>query len=184
MKIIDTKLAGLILLEPKIFTDSRGCFFETYHRPKYGEIGVDKNFVQDNLSRSVRGTLRGMHFQIQHPQGKLVQVLQGDVFDVAVDLRSGSPTFGQWEGFYLNDTNHRQLYIPEGFAHGFVALSESVLFHYKCTEIYRPEDEGGLLWNDPAVGINWPISHPIVSAKDLEFESLNALSADALPHVQ
>jgi dTDP-4-dehydrorhamnose 3,5-epimerase len=167
MQVHTTPLAGLLLIEPRVFGDARGCFLETFHAGRYAEHGVPTEFVQDNLSRSGRGTLRGLHYQRQHPQGKLVFVTHGAVFDVAVDLRRQSPTFGRWHGVELNDENRRQLYIPPGFAHGFCVLSETADFAYKCTDYYRPDDERTLLWNDPAVGVEWPEVEPrILSDKD------------------
>lgn len=184
MKVVDTTLSGLKLIEPRVFGDQRGYFLETYHQAKYGEIGIEKQFVQDNLSKSVRGTLRGLHFQVRYPQGKLIQVIHGEVFDVAVDLRAGSPTFGQWEGFYLSGVNRQQLYIPEGFGHGFVVTSDVAFFHYKCTEAYHPEDEGGILWNDEEINIQWPVGEPILSARDETWPTLSSLDSNALPQVQ
>ena len=167
MNIIATELPGLLIIEPKVFGDARGFFFESYQRDRYRDAGVDCEFVQDNYSRSCRGTLRGLHYQITTPQGKLVQVTRGEVFDVAVDLRRSSPTFGRFVGVVLNETNHRQLYVPPGFAHGFCVTSEIAGFAYKCTQFYNPADERTLLWNDPALGIIWPDLEPrILSAKD------------------
>ena len=167
MEIRQTTLPGVVVIEPRVFGDARGYFKETWQAGRYAAAGVDAAFVQDNLSRSRRGTLRGLHFQLRHPQGKLVQVFRGEVFDAAVDVRRGSPTFGRWEGTLLSETNHRQLYIPPGFAHGFYVLSETADLFYKCTNTYYPEDERTLLWNDPAVGIEWPLDgEPILSEKD------------------
>lgn len=176
MKVITTSLEGVLIIEPHVFKDQRGFFMETYNRKRYERAGVkiSKNgsFVQDNLSYSVRGTLRGLHFQINKPQAKLVQVITGEIFDVAVDIRPGSPTFGQWIGVTLSEKNHRQLFIPEGFAHGFCVLSQTAHFLYKCSAFYDPEDEGGILWSDPAIGIDWPVKAPIISPKDQEFTHL------------
>lgn len=181
MNIIPTKLKDVLIVEPKVFTDNRGFFMETYHLSRYQSMGIDRQFVQDNLSYSVKGTLRGLHFQINHPQAKLVQVIQGEIFDVAVDIRPGSPTFGQWVGEYLTSDNKRQLFIPEGFAHGFCVLSDTALFLYKCSDVYAPGDEGGILWSDPDIGIVWPVQHPIISEKDSRFSCLSELRKDQLP---
>lgn len=164
-----TRIPEVILLRPKIFGDDRGFFLESWHKRKFAEAGLDIEFVQDNHSRSVRNTLRGLHYQIQQPQGKLVQAITGTVFDVAVDLRKSSPTFGQWVGETLSDRNHHQLWIPPGFAHGFLVLSEVADFSYKCTDYYAPEHERCIRWDDPELGIDWPLGSgaaPIVSAKD------------------
>jgi dTDP-4-dehydrorhamnose 3,5-epimerase len=167
MNVIPTELAGLLVIEPKSFGDARGFFFESYHRHRYHSLGIDAEFVQDNVSRSCRGTLRGLHYQRSRPQGKLVFVTRGEVFDVAVDLRRTSATFGRWYGALLNDENHRQIYLPPGFAHGFCVTSESADFCYKCTEFYNPADERTLLWNDPGLGIEWPaLENRVLSAKD------------------
>ena len=149
-------IEGLYVIEPAIYGDARGYFTETYNQRDMHEAGLDMVFVQDNQSSSTKGVLRGLHFQKQHPQGKLVRVIRGRVFDVAVDLRTGSPTYGQWHGVELTADNHRQFYISEGFAHGFLVLSDMAEFCYKCTDFYHPEDEGGLAWNDPAIGVQWP----------------------------
>ncbi len=151
-----TEIPDVLLLEPRVFGDSRGFFVETFRQSWLEEAGLDLRFVQDNQSRSSRGVLRGLHYQLQQPQGKLVRVAQGRVFDVAVDVRLGSPTFGRWTGAVLDDENHRQLYIPPGLAHGFVVLSETAEFLYKCTNYYHPPSENGILWNDPDIGIEWP----------------------------
>lgn len=181
MKILPAKLPGLLIVEPDVYGDNRGFFTETWHRKRYAESGIDRLFVQDNLSRSVKGTLRGMHFQIRHPQAKLVQAISGELFDVAVDLRPDSPAFGKWEGVLLSDENMRQLYIPEGFAHGFCVLSDTALFSYKCTDFYAPDDEGGLLWSDPDIGIEWPVNEPTLSAKDRAHPRLRDLGKHQLP---
>ncbi|MGN6385800.1 MAG: dTDP-4-dehydrorhamnose 3,5-epimerase [Verrucomicrobiota bacterium] len=180
MKVTHSDLAGLIMFEPRIFADARGFFFELWNQQRYAENGLAGPFVQDNLSRSQRGTLRGLHFQNPNSQGKLATVLEGEVFDVAVDLRRSSPTFGRWHGVHLTGESKRQFYIPPGFAHGFVVLSESALFHYKCTQLYSPKDEMTLLWNDPKVGINWPITDPILSEKDQKGLALDNIPADRL----
>ncbi len=155
-----------MVIEPKVFGDSRGFFLETYNQDRYREAGIDLDFVQDNLSFSHQGTLRGLHYQNPHPQGKLVYVLQGEVFDVAVDIRHDSATFGDWVGVTLSSENKRQFYVPPGFAHGFCVTSETALFAYKCTDRYAPECEGSILWDDADIGINWPISSPLLSEKD------------------
>ncbi len=166
MKITETKLPGVLLLEPKRFGDDRGFFIELFHARKYEEAGIAGPFVQDNFSRSVKGTLRGLHFQEPNAQGKLVQVMVGTVFDVAVDIRRGSPTFGQWVGVELSAENRNQLWVPAGFAHGFCVLSESADFLYKCTDFYAPGTERGVAWNDPDLAIEWPVSFPLLSPKD------------------
>jgi dTDP-4-dehydrorhamnose 3,5-epimerase len=169
MKATPTTLPGLLILEPKVFGDSRGFFMESFNARTFRELtGLDVDFVQDNHSRSARGVLRGLHYQIQQAQGKLVRVVRGSVFDVAVDLRKSSPTFGKWEGVELSEENQRQLWIPPGFAHGFLVTSESADFLYKTTDYYAPEHERSLLWNDPAVGVEWPLAgEPLLSAKDV-----------------
>ena len=166
MKVQQTALPGVLILEPTLFEDERGFFAETYHRARYCEAGIDLEFVQDNYSRSCYGTLRGMHYQIQCAQGKLVQALRGEVFDVAVDLRRDSTHFGRWVGMNLSEANHLQMYIPPGFAHGFCALSPSADVLYKCTDYYRPQYECTLAWDDPDVNIYWPIRQAILSKKD------------------
>ena len=169
MKVINTAIPDVKILEPRVFGDERGFFVETWNSRTFAELGLDLTFVQDNHSRSSQGILRGLHYQIHQPQGKLVRVTSGTVFDVAVDLRQSSPTFGQWVGVELSATNHRMLWIPEGFAHGFYVMSESADFLYKCTALYAPEHDRCLQWNDPTVGINWPLVNndpPQVSAKD------------------
>jgi dTDP-4-dehydrorhamnose 3,5-epimerase len=175
MRFLPTRLPEVILVEPDVFRDSRGYFLETYHQEKYARNGIPGPFVQDNQSLSVRGTLRGLHAQARHPQGKLVWVMEGEIFDVAVDIRPGSPTLGQWVGEILSGENLRQLWIPPGFAHGFCVLSETVRFYYKCTDFYHPEDEIGVIWNDPAIGIDWPIREPLLSPKDRDAPTLAEL---------
>lgn len=181
MKIVETPLAGVLIIEPKVFGDLRGYFFESYQQQRYADVGINPAFVQDNISHSTRGVLRGMHYQLNYPQGKLVSVTRGEVFDVVLDIRKGSPTFGQWFAAELNDENHRQLYVPPGYAHGFCVLSEVVDFQYKCTELYHPEDEAGILWNDPDVGIEWPIKDVILSDKDKVNKCLAEMSDELLP---
>jgi len=169
VKFIPTEIPGLIIVEPEVFGDHRGFFMETWHADKFAEGGIDAQFVQDNHSRSSQGILRGLHYQIEQPQGKLVQVLSGEVFDVAVDLRRNSPAFGKWFGMYLNDTEKKMLWVPSGFAHGFYVVSEQADFFYKCTELYAPEHERAILWDDPDLAIDWPIidgQEPILAPKD------------------
>lgn len=166
MQVERTKLEGVLLVTPKVFGDDRGFFMETYNQDKAAELGLPTSFVQDNHSKSSKGVLRGLHYQYPQWQGKLVRVVQGEIFDVAVDIRAGSPTYGEWVGYSLNDENKQQLYVPEGFAHGFVVTSDTAEVVYKCTAMYAPEQEGSVLWNDPAIGINWPIDEPLLSAKD------------------
>ncbi|MBX3681585.1 MAG: dTDP-4-dehydrorhamnose 3,5-epimerase, partial [Thauera sp.] len=166
MKVIETALPGVLIIEPKAFGDHRGFFLETFQVERYREAGITLPFVQDNHSRSQRGVLRGLHFQKTRPQGKLVSVSRGAVYDVAVDIDPSSATHGKFVGVELNDDNHRQMWVPPGYAHGFCVLSEVADFQYKCTDFYFPADEGGLAWNDPDVGIPWPIEAPQLSAKD------------------
>jgi dTDP-4-dehydrorhamnose 3,5-epimerase len=180
MIIETTPLAGLLLVKPDVFGDERGFFQETWNLRRYTEAGLDRHFVQDNLSLSRKGILRGLHFQNPGPQGKLVYVLQGEVFDVAVDVRTDSPTFGQWHGVTLSAENHHQLFVPEGFAHGFCVTSETALFAYKCTDFYNPKAEFSLLWNDPDIGIEWPITKPELSEKDKNGQPLSEFSRDSL----
>ena len=166
MKIITTPLEGLLIIEPRVFEDERGYFLETHHYRRFQSAGVDCVFRQDNLSFSRKNILRGLHFQKTKPQAKLVQAVSGEVFDVGVDLRPESATFGKWSGVILSEANKRQLFIPEGFAHGFCVLSEVAHVAYKCSDYYDPADEGGLLWSDPDIAIDWPVKDPIISAKD------------------
>lgn len=180
MKIIETALPGVLIIEPAVFGDERGFFLESFHAKRYRDAGIDMVFVQDNHSRSRKGVLRGLHFQRRYPQGKLVRVSRGSIFDVAVDINPASPTFGQYVGVTLSDENHRQMWIPPGYAHGFCVLSEVADFEYKCTDLYYPEDEGGVLWSDPDLNIQWPITEPLLSAKDLALPSL----ADLAKHVR
>lgn len=156
IKVTQTPIKDLVVIEPAVHGDSRGYFMETYHRRDFEEAGIDAVFVQDNQSRSVKGVLRGLHFQKQHPQGKLVRAIRGEVFDVAVDLRKNSPTYLRWHGVLLTEENKKQFFIPAGFAHGFLVLSDVAEFCYKCTDFYHPEDEGGIAWNDPGIGVVWP----------------------------
>lgn len=181
MERIDTSLSGLFLIRPKIFSDPRGFFFESYHRDKFSKLGISNAFVQDNHSKSVKGTLRGLHYQFKFPQAKLCRVIQGEVFDVAVDIRKGSPSFGKWVGVLLSAENKEQIYIPRGFAHGFLVLSETAEFLYKCDDFYHPEDEIGIAWNDPEIGINWSFAEPILSNKDKVNLELSNITNDKLP---
>src|SRR3989339_942768 len=181
MEIENTELPGVIILKPKRFKDNRGFFAETYHKKKYQELGIHCDFVQDNLSFSVQGVLRGLHYQICHQQAKLVQCLQGCIFDVAVDVRVGSTMFGKWVGVEISEENGYQVYIPEGYAHGFCVLSEKAIFTYKCSDFYRPDDEGGINWADPQIAITWAIDKFIISAKDSQYPFLNQISKEQLP---
>lgn len=176
MKITQTELPGVLIIEPTVHRDARGFFVESYHADRYSAIpGLEQPFVQDNQSRSTRGVLRGIHAQKLQPQGKLARVSFGSVFDVAVDIDPKSATFGKWVGCELSDDNQRQLWIPPGYGHAFVVLSDVADFQYKCTDFYAPHDEIGVLWNDPEIGIDWPISDPVVSDKDARLPSLAAL---------
>lgn len=178
MQVIETDLPDVLIVEPRVFGDERGFFLETFSAERYAESGISGPFVQDNWSYSRRGTLRGLHYQIQQPQGKLVQVMRGEIFDVAVDMRRDSPAFGKWVGVMLSADNKRQLWVPPGFAHGFVVLSEEADFTYKCTDSYAPQHERSLLWNDPTVGVEWPYEgEPLLSEKDrngLPFDQADA----------
>jgi len=181
MRIVATDLPGVLIVEPRVFPDGRGWFFESYHQRRYAEAGLPASFVQDNHSRSAPGTVRGLHYQLKHPQGKLVRCVRGAIFDVAVDIRRGSPTFGKWVGVELSEDNKRQLYVPPGFAHGFCVPEVVSEIEYKCTDFYHPEDESGIIWNDPSIGIHWPIQEPILSNKDAAFSPLS-LERQDLPH--
>lgn len=179
MQVLPTELPGVVLIEPRVYTDLRGSFLEVFHRERYAAAGIPVDFAQDNLSRSCHAAVRGLHFQRVHAQGKLIQAVRGEIFDVAVDVRRSSPTFGRWTGQYLSGDNRRQLYIPPGFAHGFCTLSDAADVLYKCTDLYYPEHERTLLWNDPAVGIAWPLDRlrtaPVLSAKDFAGTPLSEL---------
>ncbi len=175
MNFIPTELPGVILIEPKVFRDERGFFLETYHQAKFAQAGLDVTFVQDNHSRSVQGTLRGLHAQWRRPQGKLVRVIAGEIFDVVVDIRLDSPTFGRWLGVRLSAENFRQLYVPPGFVHGFRVVSDVAEVLYKCTALYDPGDEIGVVWNDPEIGIDWGIQNPLLSEKDRRLPTLRTL---------
>jgi dTDP-4-dehydrorhamnose 3,5-epimerase len=181
MRRIATDVDGVVIFEPRAFTDDRGYFMETYHRGRYAENGVALEFCQDNVSVSRKDTLRGLHYQHPQAQAKLVQVLQGEVLDVAVDIRRGSPTFGRSVSAVLSEANRRQMFIPEGFAHGFCVTSESALFVYKCSRPYAPDCEGGILWCDPDLAIPWPAATPLLSPKDQRFPRLADIPADRLP---
>lgn len=180
MKVRPLALPGVLAIEPQVFGDARGFFLETYHEPRYAAAGINCRFVQDNLSFSAHGVLRGLHYQNPYPQDKLVYVLSGEVFDVVVDVRRGSPTFGRWIGETLSAEKHNQLFVPKGYAHGFCVLSEAALFAYKCSDVYAPEAEVTVLWNDPEIGISWPVAEPKVSAKDAGGVPLGALPGGRL----
>ena len=181
MEVFETALPGIMILEPKVFGDARGFFLETWNRARYEQAGIAADFVQDNLSFSGKGILRGLHFQNPNAQGKLVQVIQGEVYDVAVDIRRGSPTFGKWVGITLSADNRRQVFIPAGFAHGFCVTSDHALFSYKCTDFYNPEAEISIIWNDPDIAIDWPVTEPELSQKDRLANRLSQLPLDKLP---
>ena len=181
MKVIQTKLPGVLVIEPQVLGDARGYFYESYNEAAYREAGIDVRFVQSNVSRSARGVLRGLHYQWPNPQGKLVSVLEGEVYDVAVDIRRGSPSFGQWAAAMLTADNKRHFWIPEGFAHGFCVLSEFATFTYQCTALYDREADAGIRWNDAAIGIDWPVSDPLLSAKDAKAPLLEDIAAERLP---
>jgi dTDP-4-dehydrorhamnose 3,5-epimerase len=184
MRIVETVLSGVVLIEPRCFRDERGFFLESFQSPRYREAGILDEFVQDNHSRSVRGVLRGLHFTVQRPQAQIVTVMRGKIFDVVVDLRRSSATFGRWFGAELSDeTPRRQIYMAPGFAHGFCVLSDVADLHYKVSRTYDRADEGGLLWNDPQVGIRWPVDAPIVSPRDASYPRLKELNAAMLPQI-
>ena len=181
MKVIETSLPGCVVIEPAVFGDERGFFFETWNAARFGEHGLPTTFVQSNVSSSSRGVLRGLHYQWPNPQGKLVSVLEGEVYDVAVDIRRGSPTFGRWEAVMLSAENKRQFWIPEGFAHGFAVVSERAVFSYLCTAGYDKAADAGVRWDDPAIGIDWPVSDPQLSAKDAVAPLLADIAPERLP---
>jgi dTDP-4-dehydrorhamnose 3,5-epimerase len=183
MNVKETKLPGVLVLEPDVFSDDRGFFLETWNSNRYEKAGIKGSFVQDNVSFSTRGVLRGLHFQYPQSQDKLVQVLSGEVVDVAVDIRKDSPTFGKWISEILSDVNHRQMYIPSGFAHGYCVTSGTAVFSYKCTDFYNPGSEGGIIWNDPDINIDWPMEEPILSSKDADYPRLKDIRPEKLPHV-
>ena len=178
LQVEETSLSGVLVLAPRVFRDERGFFLEMFNQRDFAESGVPTEFVQDNHSRSARGVLRGIHYQLPNPQGKLVQVARGQIFDVAVDIRRGSPTFGKWFGLTLDDSSHKALWIPPGVAHGFVTLSDTADVVYKCTELYSPRDERGIRWDDPSLGIDWPIKTPLLSAKDSAWPGLDPVSTE------
>ena len=181
MKIIETKLPGAVVIEPAVFGDARGFFFETWNAERFGQHGLPTSFVQSNVSSSAKGVLRGLHYQWPRPQGKLVSVLRGEVLDVTVDIRRGSPTFGQWQGVILSEENKRQFWIPEGFAHGFAVLSDSAVFSYLCTDVYVKEADASVRWNDPAIGVDWQIDEPLLSEKDTHAPLLDKIPEERLP---
>jgi len=181
MRTVSTSLPGVLVVEPQVFDDKRGFLMEVYQQRRYTEAGIEPTFVQDNFSLSLRGTLRGLHYQLQHPQAKLVQVIRGSIYDVVVDIRRGSPSFGHWAGTHLSDENKHQLFLPEGFAHGFCVLSETAYVLYKCTDFYTPDDDWGILWSDPAFAIDWPVSEPLLSEKDSQFPCLADVPVERLP---
>lgn len=181
MKVVATELSGCVIVEPRVFGDARGFFYESYNAQKYKEAGLDLRFVQSNVSRSAHGVLRGLHYQWPNPQGKLVSVLEGEVYDVAVDIRNGSPTFGRWAAVVLSAENKRHFWVPEGFAHGFAVLSEHATFSYQCTALYDAAADAGIRWNDADIGIDWPISAPQLSDKDQRAPFLRDVPREALP---
>ncbi len=176
MRVKPAQLADVLIVEPQSFEDERGFFFESWNRQRYAAAGIDVDFVQDNHARSVKGVLRGLHAQHPHDQGKLVRALNGEIFDVAVDIRKGSPAFGKWVGIELSATNRRQFFVPPGFAHGYCVLSTEADVEYKCTDYYSPDDEITIAWNDPDIGIEWPLTNPIVSSKDIDAQTLKDLA--------
>jgi dTDP-4-dehydrorhamnose 3,5-epimerase len=181
MNVIETTLKGVLIIEPKVFGDARGFFMETWNRARYEEAGFPAGFIQDNLSRSRKGVLRGLHYQKPYAQGKLLSVIEGEIFDVAVDIRRGSPDFARWVGVVLSGENKRQLYVPPGFAHGFCVVSDTAVVTYKCTELYHPEADKGVRWDDPRIGVEWPLTDPAVSDKDGRAPLLEDIAAEALP---
>ena len=180
MEIIDTTLADVKIIKPKLWRDSRGWFYESWRLDKYKEAGIKADFVQDNMSKSTKGVLRGLHYQKPNTQAKLVSVIDGEIWDVIVDLRRSSPTFGKWEGFYLDGVEKTQLFVPQGFAHGFCVLSEICVFQYKCDDLYNPSAEHGIMWNDPKLAIPWPVAEPIISDKDGRHPRFDELTKDEL----
>ena len=183
MKVIETALPGVLVIEPQVFGDARGFFYESYNEARFRDAGIDARFVQSNVSRSAKGVLRGLHYQWPNPQGKFVSVLEGEVFDVAVDIRRGSPHFGQWFGAMLTADNKRHMWIPEGFAHGFCVVSDYATFSYQCTALYDAKADAGVLWNDPAIGIDWPIAEPNLSDKDIKAPLLEDIAEHRLPEL-
>lgn len=181
MDVLKTEIDGVLVIAPKVFEDQRGFFMETFHRRRYEEAGIHEDFCQDNLSFSRKNTLRGLHYQFPHEQAKLLQVLEGEILDVAVDIRRGSPTFSRWVGVTLSDRDRRQMFIPKGFAHGFCVLSETALFSYKCSDFYARDCDRGVLWSDPSVGIQWPVETPLLSVKDECLPLLKDIQPEHLP---
>jgi len=181
MEVINLEIPEVKLIKPRVFPDDRGFFLQTYHEKVYREAGIDVTFVQDNWSHSTKGVLRGLHYQLEHAQEKLVSVIRGEVFDVAVDIRGGSPTFGHWTGTVLSAENHHQLFVPKGFAHGFCVLSDEVDFFYKCSDFYTLGDEHGIRWDDPEIGIDWPMDNAILADKDRTAPLLKEILAENLP---
>ena len=180
MNVLPTDLEGVYIIEPAVFGDHRGFFMETHNQKRYRDNNIDRTFIQDNLSYSSRNTLRGLHYQLPQSQAKLIQVITGEIYDVAVDIRKGSLTFGKWVGVHLSDENHRQIFVSEGFAHGFCVLSEFAHVLYKCTDFYSPEDEKGVLWSDPELSIDWPVREPVLSAKDEKYSCLSEIPSEHL----
>jgi len=178
MNVVQTILPGVVIIEPAVHRDARGFFLEVYHEEKYRAAGIDVRFVQENHSRSVRNSVRGLHWQFRRPQAKLVRVIAGEIYDVAVDIRRGSPTFGRWTGATLSADNFRQMFVPEGFAHGFCVTSDLAEVEYKCTDVYDPQGEGGLPWDDPALGIEWPVTAPVLSPRDIRHPALGSVRHD------
>ena len=184
MQVSETKIPGVYLIRPQVHEDARGFFFQSYHQAELADAGIREIFVQDNHSKSQKSTLRGLHYQLKHPQAKLCRVVQGEVLDVAVDIRIGSPYFGQWVSAILSAENKRQILVPRGFAHGFVVLSDTAEFLYKCSDFYHPEDENGVLWNDPGLGVPWNVTKPVLSAKDQAYLPLRKIAPELLPHYE
>jgi dTDP-4-dehydrorhamnose 3,5-epimerase len=184
LQIIETALPGVLIIKPRVFADPRGFFMETYRQNVLADAGIRDNFVQDNHSHSSRGVLRGLHYQLRRPQAKLCRVVQGEVLDIAVDIRLGSPTFGKWVSAVLSGENQQQLYVPKGFAHGFVVRSETADFLYKCSDYFDGADDRGVLWNDPGIGIDWQTPEPILSDKDKRYLALNEIAHENLPRYQ
>jgi dTDP-4-dehydrorhamnose 3,5-epimerase len=180
-KIEEAKIAGVKIITPEVFTDDRGYFFETFNTNDFKKLSLPSKFVQDNQAFSKKGTLRGFHYQLKYPQGKLVRVIKGKVFDVAVDIRYGSPTFGNYFGLELSDSNQKMMFIPEGFAHGYLVTSDEAIFQYKCTDVYHPEDEYGIFWNDDQININWPFENPILSSRDNNLPNLKSIKQEHFP---
>ena len=184
VKFTDTELPGVMIARPEAFEDERGFFLETFHKEKYADGGINRSFVQDNHSHSKKGVLRGLHYQVRHAQAKLIYVAAGEIFDAAVDIRRGSPAFGKWTSTILSAENRRQIFVPEGFAHGFCVLSESADVTYKCSDFYYPDDDRGILWSDAFIGIKWPIAEPVLSAKDRAYPKLREIPEGELPVYQ